>query len=65
MTSKLIFSCSIDGEQHRLEMARCDYKHVHTCMKNGRLCDFPKSVPAYCKLVGHKPDNCVIERVET
>ena len=65
MPSKLIFACSIDGENHRFEMSKCDYKHVHICNKNGRLCDFPKEVPEYCKMVGKKLENCVIERVVT
>lgn len=65
MPSKLILACQIDGENHRMEMSRCDNKHVHVCNKNGRLCNFPQDVPDHCKFVGKQAENCVIERVTT
>lgn len=62
MGEKLICVGNIDGEIHRIVIARCDYKHVNVCMKSNRICNYPADVPANCKFVGKKMENCIIER---
>jgi hypothetical protein len=63
MMSKLIVTGYIDGESYRFQVIKCDRKHVHVCTKNGRLCDFPDSVPSHCKIVGKDLQDAQIEKV--